>query len=339
MSNLFYASVFQGTTLDGSQIFLLYLFLFLSGSMVGYGIEVFFRRFFTAHRWVNPGFLKGPWLPIYGFGLMIMFTYCWILDVYFPLPQGCHFFNPSGDLFGIVIDDAQSSWGPNVCDMIPIAIIGTSLILLEFIAGLIFVRGFKVKLWDYSNLRGNIMGIICPAFDLIWYALALLYYYVINPFVYDNLKNVATWALGIDNGYVRIVPIFFFGVVYGILLIDFIHSIGVLSKIQAFAQQSGIVANYSEFKEQQEEKLKLTKKKFISVMPEIVEDYLKTHPKTTGVRVKAANFFRKLVFIDPTKPIHATDNYDATGRPVKEETDTSETVKNTKPEEKPSKKD
>lgn len=33
--------------------------------------------------------------------------------------------------------------------------------LLELVAGLIFVKGFKVRLWDYTNDRGNFKGIIC----------------------------------------------------------------------------------------------------------------------------------------------------------------------------------
>ena len=40
--------------------FLLYLFLFLVGCMAGYALEVLFRRFVTAKKWVNPGFMKGP---------------------------------------------------------------------------------------------------------------------------------------------------------------------------------------------------------------------------------------------------------------------------------------
>lgn len=53
------------------SLFLKYLFLFFIGSTLGWIVELFFRR--IAHKkWVNPGFLIGPYLPIYGFGLCFL---------------------------------------------------------------------------------------------------------------------------------------------------------------------------------------------------------------------------------------------------------------------------
>ena len=49
-------------------VFLQIVFIFYLGSTFGWTIELFFRR--IVHKeWVNPGFLIGPYLPIYGFGL------------------------------------------------------------------------------------------------------------------------------------------------------------------------------------------------------------------------------------------------------------------------------
>ena len=66
------------------QAILLYLFLFLTGAFLGYLLEVLFRRFFTAKKWVNPGFMRGPWLPLYGFGVVLMFTVVVLLLYYLP---------------------------------------------------------------------------------------------------------------------------------------------------------------------------------------------------------------------------------------------------------------
>ncbi|MBR0031622.1 MAG: hypothetical protein IJP61_04990, partial [Treponema sp.] len=45
-------------------------FLFFAGSIIGWGIELFWRRFFSKNnpekKWINPGFLTGPYLPLYG---------------------------------------------------------------------------------------------------------------------------------------------------------------------------------------------------------------------------------------------------------------------------------
>ena len=56
---------------------LVFAFLFFIGSCLGWGIEVIFRKFFShsnpQHKWINPGFLTGPYLPLYGFGLWGMY--------------------------------------------------------------------------------------------------------------------------------------------------------------------------------------------------------------------------------------------------------------------------
>ena len=44
-------------------------YLFFVGSVSGWVLELFFRKFFSAsnpeHKWINPGFCTGPYLPIY----------------------------------------------------------------------------------------------------------------------------------------------------------------------------------------------------------------------------------------------------------------------------------
>ena len=60
---------------------------------------------------------------------------------------------------------------------------------IEYIAGLIFIKGMGVKLWDYSNNFGNIDGLICPSYTLLWGVLASIYYYFINPYII----NIVSW--------------------------------------------------------------------------------------------------------------------------------------------------
>lgn len=59
------------------SMFLTLAFLFAMGSMAGWVLEVFFRRFFSTanpeRKWINPGFCTGPCLPIYGSGLCILY--------------------------------------------------------------------------------------------------------------------------------------------------------------------------------------------------------------------------------------------------------------------------
>ena len=56
--------------------FLKLAFLFFMGCLLGWCLEVLYRRFTPANkerRWINPGFLVGPYLPLYGFGLCTLY--------------------------------------------------------------------------------------------------------------------------------------------------------------------------------------------------------------------------------------------------------------------------
>ena len=59
------------------QVFLIIVFLFFFGSGGGWVLELFFRRFFSGanpeRKWLNPGFLFGPCVPLYGFGTVVLF--------------------------------------------------------------------------------------------------------------------------------------------------------------------------------------------------------------------------------------------------------------------------
>ena len=59
------------------NFFLILAYLFFIGSTAGWVIELFFRRFISRanpqRKWINPGFCVGPYLPLYGFGLCIMY--------------------------------------------------------------------------------------------------------------------------------------------------------------------------------------------------------------------------------------------------------------------------
>lgn len=193
-------------------------FLFFVGSCIGWCIEVVFRRLFTAKKWINPGFLTGPYLPLYGFGVVGMYLLCLI-----PI-------------------DVGYAWADA---LIIIAVIGVVMTLIEYIAGLIFIKGMKVKLWDYSNRWGNIQGIICPLFSFFWLFVGALYYFVIDPFVIEWVK----WF--VSNMPFAFVVGFFFGV----FTIDLCHSVNLTVKIRKFAADHQVVVRYEKVKESIRENL------------------------------------------------------------------------------------
>ena len=185
--------------------------LFVLGSLAGYVLEVFYRRFFSAKKWINPGFLVGPYIPLYGFGVML--------------------------LYGLSNIDFLSFGLSGVAEhVVRVVCIGVSLTLIEFLTGIVFIRGLHIKLWDYSDRFGNVMGVICPLFSLIWFALGSGYYFFLNA----PLVGVITW-LG-EN------PIYSYsvGVVIGMVLVDTCYSIRLGIRIRAAADQ--FVVRYEQFK-------------------------------------------------------------------------------------------
>ncbi len=206
-------------------------FLFITGSMLGWVTEVLFRRFFTAKKWINPGFLTGPYLPLYGFGIAGLFALSFL-----PIYTG----------------------HPWLDAVIIILIMGVTMTLIEYIAGLIFIKGMKIKLWDYSNRWGNIQGIICPLFSLFWLLVSAFYYFVIRLYVIDAV----IWFVE------HIEFSFIVGLFLGVFFVDLGHSLNISAKIRTFAKSHNIVVHFEKLKETVKEKVEsLEKKKASFVFP------------------------------------------------------------------------
>ena len=198
--------------------------LFVIGSLLGWVLELFFRRFVSQKKWVNPGFLMGPYLPIYGFGVVVLYAVS-------NIPLGID--NQALDI------------------VIRILIIGVGMTVIEFIAGLIFIKGFKIKLWDYSDRKGNIMGIICPIFSLAWLVVGSLYYFLLNPLLVQGLSWIS------DN----LVYTYFVGIVIGGIIVDMAYSIHLATKAKEFKELQGL--RFEEFKNEFRKRVKDLKNKII----------------------------------------------------------------------------
>ena len=188
------------------NLFLVIAFLFFAGSSIGWGIELLWRRFFSGNnpgrKWINPGFLTGPYLPLYGFSLVILFLLSYI----------------KVDFVGnIYLQKA-----------ILFILMSLCITFFEYIAGLIFIKGMKIKLWDYSNCRGNIQGIICPLYTFFWLVLSAAYYFLIHP-------HILSWLFWFTN---HLSYSFFVGFFYGIFSIDVCYSLKIMTKIRRFAKEN-----------------------------------------------------------------------------------------------------
>ena len=123
------------------------------------------------HKLTNRGFMKGPWLPLYGSGA--------ILVLLVTLPYADH---PVGVYFAGMI----------------------AATILEYVTGVVMVKLFKVRYWDYSYKKIQFQGHICLSSSLAWGGLSLLMVYVIHPPI---VKFIAMWNENVVNVLTFIVTI------------------------------------------------------------------------------------------------------------------------------------
>ena len=114
-------------------------------------------------KFVNRGFLNGPYCPIYGFGVVA------VVNILEPIHG-----NPLLLFLG--------------------SILVTSLI--ELFTGFILDKIFKHRWWDYSDRPFNIGGYICPLFSLMWGLACLIVVDRIHPMVM-RLVNIIPNMLAI----------------------------------------------------------------------------------------------------------------------------------------------
>lgn len=199
------------------SLFLKLAFLFCIGSLSGWVLEVFYRRFFSdanpERKWINPGFCKGPYVPLYGEGLCILYLLAMLES--FHLIQ-----NPIWNRVGLFISMA------------------IGMTVLEYVIGYITLKYANVRLWDYRNEWGNIQGLICPKFSMYWSILGAMYYFLIHPHILDSLEWLAR-NLGFSFG---------IGLFFGIFGIDFVESSNMLMRVREFAKENNIIVRYEELK-------------------------------------------------------------------------------------------
>lgn len=128
-----------------------YILMFTFYSFLGWMLETIFKSV-AKKKFINSGFLTGPFCPIYGFGAILIIQSSRVLD---SISLSSLFLN----LF--------------------VAIILTTL--LEYYTGLILEKLFKCKWWDYSDEFLNIRGRICLKYSIFWGVLAYLLIKVIHP--------------------------------------------------------------------------------------------------------------------------------------------------------------
>lgn len=133
-----------------------YFFVFIIMSICGWIMELIYSSI-TLHRLNVPGFLYGPWCPIYGTGAVLIISLC---------------------------DDK------NILKRIgKIFIFSTAL---EYIVSVLLEMIVGIKWWDYSSEFLNINGRVSLLYSTYWVVIGLVVLKYIKPFfqrIYNKIKS------------------------------------------------------------------------------------------------------------------------------------------------------
>lgn len=120
-----------------------------------------------AGKWINRGFLNGPFCPIYGVG-------------------------------GVVVVSALSPFKDNLIVLYLAGVLMTTL--LEYVTGFALEKIFHTKYWDYSTHRYHLQGRICLENSLLFGVMCVVGILVIHPTVMRLLtsipETVLPWVAG-----------------------------------------------------------------------------------------------------------------------------------------------
>ncbi len=109
------------------------------------------------HRWVNRGFLYGPWLPIYGSGAVIILIFVLPVQEHLPLVFLAGMFSATA---------------------------------LEYFTGAAMEYIFHMRYWDYTGKPFNLNGYICLTSSLCWGCFSCLLLKFLHPPISNAIQDL-----------------------------------------------------------------------------------------------------------------------------------------------------
>ncbi len=140
-----------------------YFLLFIIYAFLGWVLEVV-GKLIEQKKFINRGFLVGPYCPIYGVGALLI-TF----------------------LFKKYTDD------PVALFIMAIVVCG----VLEYLTSYFMEKIFHARWWDYSQRKFNINGRVCLDTIIPFGLLGMFIMYVSNPFLIEKLEQLPELALNI----------------------------------------------------------------------------------------------------------------------------------------------
>ena len=144
----------------------IYFLLFLTYSFLGWCMEVT-CKLIQFKRFINRGFLVGPYCPIYGWG-------------------------------ALAITLLLQRYTNDISVLFVMAVIVCSFI--EYFTSYFMEKKYHARWWDYSNKKFNINGRICLDTMIPFGILGVFIMYISNPFFIDIYNNIPEIWLHIIAG-------------------------------------------------------------------------------------------------------------------------------------------
>lgn len=212
-------------------------------------------------KFINRGFLRGPMLPIYGFGAII------ILFVTIPFRDNPMMVYISG-------------------------LVGTTV--LEYFTGALMEKVFRMKYWDYSRQKYNFQGRICVQSSLFWGVLSLFLTYVLHKRVERLVFAIPRTVLFAILGVISV--IFVYDLVHSFITAFYVNNLlakmtdikselaNVKSQISNKVENSEITASLHK----KAEKLNREKEKLTEKIGFFKKDFIKAHPTAKSEKFNEA---------------------------------------------------
>lgn len=140
-----------------------YLNNFLSFAILGFIYENILQFILTGNFTSNPFY--GPWMPIYGFGVIIMIF-----------------------LTRLIFNNLKvKRWIKIILLFLSVTII---LTLIELAGGYLTEFIFHKSFWDYTDMKYNFGKYISLEVSLVWGSACLIFLYVVKPLTDKFIKKV-----------------------------------------------------------------------------------------------------------------------------------------------------
>lgn len=132
------------------------VWLFFVYSFLGWAMEVV-HGVYGKRKLINHGFLNGIVCPVYGFSMVFL---------------------------SVFLDSLREGWF--------YLFLGCMIVssVIELVTGVILEKVFRIRMWDYSNMKFQVGGYVCLKYAILWGILGMLLIKLANPFFLSIIHKI-----------------------------------------------------------------------------------------------------------------------------------------------------